>query len=310
MQTFSALDRQERPVQVYLWACEGRPKAIVQIAHGMAEHCLRYAPFAEALAAQGYGVCAADHPGHGVTTDSQELGYFGPAGLDGAIERMACVTDLLRARYPGVPIVLLGHSMGSFMTRVYLTRYGQHLQGVILMGTGGPNAAADKALHFVDGLIRLQGERKRSKLLNTMMFGQYCRRCPKEEGTFAWLSRDRAVVRAYEEDPYCGFLFTLNGFKTLLSAVTQANSADCIAQTPKDLPLLLISGDEDPVGDYGQGVRKVETMLKQAGCHVTCVLLKGYRHEVLNEADREMVYDILVDFIERKVCFPFTQAGK
>ncbi len=267
--------------------------AVIQISHGMCEYSARYAAYAEHLTSLGFIVGGNDHIGHGDSvSEENELGYIpGPDGASLLADDLHTMTGVLKERYPGKPVILLGHSMGSFIARYYLSLYAEELSGAIIMGTAGPGAPTGLAA-FIDGMVgTFKGEHHRSKFITGLAFGSYTKRCPKEEGPYAWLSVDRENVKKYEDDPLCGFMFTVAGYRALFSLLGYVNSSEWAKTVPTDLPVLLVSGEDDPVGSYGEGVKKVASMLGGEGVKkLTVKLFKGDRHEILNETDREDVY--------------------
>lgn len=278
-------------------------KAIVQISHGMCEYIDRYQDFAHFLCEKGFLVCGNNHIGHrySVTQDS-ELGFFSENdGYRHLIADVRTLTQAMKERYPGVPYFLMGHSMGSFIARLCLTEFGAEYDGAIISGTGGPNPLAGAGASTAALLCKTQGLHARSKLLENMAFGDYNKRFEKRTPK-DWLTRDKAVVDTYLADPYCMFLFTNAGFRDLFTMVKLANAPQWAKALPKDLPIYLFSGAEDPVGDYGEGVRKVYQRIKDAGLFdVTLKIYKGGRHEMLNETNRAEVYDDVYDWLRRKV---------
>lgn len=271
-----------------------RPRGMVQIAHGMAEHMGRYREFMDFLAKNGYIAFGCDHMGHGKTARTkEELGYFAPKkGFDLLVTDLHLMTIYMQGKYPGMPAFFLGHSMGSFALRLYLTRYGKELQGAILSGTGGKQAGAG-----LMGALCQKGGGSPNRLVDRLAFGNFNRGIENPRTPFDWLSRDEERVADYITDPLCGFTFTTKGFGDLFSAIARANRRETFRQTP-DLPLLLISGDKDPVGAYGKGVRQVAENYRRAGLHhVECKLYPGARHEVLNETNREQVYQDVLRFL-------------
>lgn len=274
-------------------------KAIVQICHGMCEHIDRYADFARYLCEHGVMVCGNDHIGHRHSVKSPAgLGFLAPQdGWKHLVRDAYELTRMMRERYPATPYYLLGHSMGSFVARCYMGRHGAGLSGAILSGTGGPNSNAAAGEQLANLLCRTQGMHARSKLLDKLIFGKYNnrfeQRTPKD-----WLSRNAAAVDAYLADPHTGFLFTNAGIRDLCTLTGLANSSAWAAAVPKALPVLLVSGDQDPVGDYGRGVRRVAHMLEGAGLSdVTLRLYRGGRHEMLQEINHLQVYDDIYKWI-------------
>lgn len=289
-----------RETTLYTWEdSEKPPRAVIQLSHGMCEHLLRYDTAARRLCEQGCAVWGANHPGHDPALPSADKGYFGPEGYEGAVEQLHQVTALIRERYPDVPIVLLGHSMGSFLARAYLVRYGRELDAAILMGTAGPSTLVSVGRGVVRGLQRLYGGRKVVPATDKALDFVCGRRLRPYEGRYGWLSRDGYVVRAFEEDPNCGFSFPLNGLDALLGVMQEISSPAWFRAVPKTLPILLLAGEEDPVGDYGKGVREVAYRLKRAGATVWVRMFPGARHELFNEWNADEVFRVIERFLDR-----------
>ena len=288
-----------------LWMPQGaQAHALVQISHGMCEHIGCYDRSARDLVARGYVVYGIDHIGHGRTQPDPALrGVFDPVhGNDHIIEDQHAVRLLMAERFPGLPLVLLGHSMGSFVARCYIQRHGEGLAGAIIMGTGWMDGGTIGALNTVTGLIaRLKGWSYRSKLIDGMGAGGYNKAF---EGTgaktgYEWLSRDEAKAIAYRDDPDCGWMFSVSGYRMLANLLRECSDPKRIAGVPKDLPIMVISGSKDPVGAEGVGPAKVVRALKDAGVEdCTLEVIAEARHEVLNETNRDEVIQILCEWVE------------
>lgn len=281
---------------------EGTPKAVLQITHGMIEHIGRYQPFMEWLLGRGYAVCGHDHLGHGATGRQEDWGYFGPHPSRLLVGDMHALRERMQKEYPELPYFMLGHSMGSYLLRQYLAEHGKGLSGAIVMGTGFlPGAVTAAGLALIRAKTAVQGPRHISRTVQGMVFGSDYKRFDmtgKDPGR-SWLTKDEAIVRQYYSDPRTTFRFTLNGYQGLLEAVSAACSPDQAQRIPGELPVLLISGADDPVGGFGKGVRETEAQLKRAGLrHVTLRLWEGDRHEVLNETDRDAVWQYILDWME------------
>ena len=276
------------------WASDA-PRGVVQLAHGMAEHIERYDDFARFLCDHGFSVYGDDHRGHGRT--GRQQGTLGKlADRDGwklVVDDMKALTDLIRSENPAIPVILLGHSMGSFLARHYASQYGDGIDGLIVMGTSGRNPASGAGIMLVNLLARLKGEDHRSMRVNAMAFGSYNKRFDKRT-VFDWLSADHGNVDRYAADELCGFCFTLSGFRDLFSVLSAVSQDTAFAAVPKDLPILVVSGADDPVGSYGAGVREVFERFRAAQvANVSIKLYPGMRHEILNETDHQTVYDDL-----------------
>ena len=289
------------------WLTEaGTPlKAVVQIAHGMAEHSGRYERFARTLCHQGIGVYANDHRGHGQTAGSLEaMGFFAQEhGWDLVVEDMERLTDIISSAHDETPIFLLGHSMGSFLSRAYVARSPEKIRGVILSGTGGDPGFLGKIGKAVATLETwFKGKKAPSPLLNSLSFGGFNKAFKPNRTDFDWLSRDEAEVDKYVADPYCGGIFSAGFFSDLIGGINEINKAQVIAQVPRDLPILFLSGNQDPVGDGGKGVRQVFHAFQRAGINdVRMKLYDGARHEILNETNREEVFEDIIQWIHEKI---------
>lgn len=274
----------EHTVHAVIWRPEGRPRAVLQIIHGMEEYAARYAPFAYAAAERGILVCAEDHLGHGLTAGNGELGHFPKGGAELVLSDIRTLTLRAKQLAPDAPVIIMGHSMGSFFCRVYISRYGSELAGAVVMGTGfkdGFTLAAGSALSFMLGGI--YGRTKKSKLIEKMAFGAYNKRFSPERTPYDWLSAENGNVDRYVADELCGFGFTYGGYSGLFDIMKKACSKKTFAATPEKLPLFIVSGEDDPVGDYGKGVKKVYSMYKKAGLDPVLKIYSGARHEVLND---------------------------
>ena len=283
----------------------GQVRCVLQVVHGMAEYAERYEEFAAYLVERGFVVTGDDHLGHGKSVgQGGKQGYFceqDPATvLVRDVHRLKKLTEEL---YPGVPYVLMGHSMGSFITRNYLCRYGTGISGAVIMGTGmQPKAVLDMA-RLVAGIQKLFcGSGHVSRLLDRLAFGGYGKGITDRRTAFDWLSRDRERVDRYIADPMCGFTFTVNGFGALFELVLRLYSPENLAAVPKDLPVFMVSGDADPVGDYGKGVRRAYDSLVAAGLtDIRLKLYPGGRHELLNETNRSQVMQDICRWVEENV---------
>jgi alpha-beta hydrolase superfamily lysophospholipase len=242
-----------------------------------------------------------DHPGHGESAASPEdFGYFAKdGGVELVVEGLAEMSRILSERYEGKPLILLGHSMGSFLCRIYLTKYAENLAGAIVMGTAGAGAPTGAGIALANLVALFRGERHRSKLLRSIQQSGYLKRCGKNPDRCDWLTRDRAVVEKYNSDKYCNYIFTVSGYRDLFRMLEAVSTEEWAPNVPTDLPILLISGEDDPVGGYGRGVCAVAGALTHAGARkLTTVLIPGARHEVLNEIDREETYAVIDKWID------------
>ena len=292
----------ETPIHVREWVPDCDINGVVQIAHGICEYAGRYEGFARYLASKGFVVAANDHLGHGQSVLSEEdLGYFGPLGSwELVVEDIERLRALTAEKWPEAPYFLLGHSMGSFLTRTYLILHPEApLSGVILSGTGQPPAAVLAGGRMLcDADVLKNGPRHRSLNIYGMAFGSYNKGIEPRRTPYDWICRDEAVVDAYAADPLCTFVPTSSLFREMLSGLATVGSLHEVSAMRKDLPLILMSGDADPVGGRGVQVAKVYSLLVRAGCKdVAYKFYPGARHEILNETNRADVYKDILDWL-------------
>lgn len=291
---FSSRDGEHR-IHAIRWIPEiDRPVCILQIIHGMSEYVDRYDEFARYMAGKGILVVGDDHLGHGKSVNPGEtFGYFCKEDAATVLVRDEHrLKKMIQEQYQGVPYIILGHSMGSFIARNYLIRYGSGIDGAIIMGTG---MQPRLRLAVVRGLAALQilfcGPKHVSRLIDRLAFGSFNRRIESPKTPSDWLCTNEESVERYIEDPLCGFVFTANGFQTLMKLIWNLNDSRKLNKMPRQLPVFFVAGEEDPVGDYGQAVKDVyESFLRLGMEHVQMKLYPGDRHEILNETDRKDVY--------------------
>ena len=291
----------ETAIHAILWLPEGQPSAVLQIAHGMQEYIDRYDAFASWLTGQGIAAAGNDHLGHGQSVTSDEkLGYF--AEQDGnacLLQDIHSLRTHMQELYPGVPYFVLGHSMGSFLIRQYIQLHGEGLSGAVIMGTGTQPAPALSLGKAVSRLIALfRGWEYRSQFVYSMAMGSYNKRFQTPGRNNDWLTKDVTIVEQYNQSPWCTFRFTLNGYYNLFYSIQQAQDRTRIDAIPKELPLLIVSGADDPVGSYGKGVRAAWQKYVSAGLkNVRIRLYENDRHEILNETDRAEVWKDILTWI-------------
>ena len=276
------------------------PRALVQISHGMCEYIMRYEGLANYLTGQGYLVFGNDHAGHGGSVETDDdLGLTG--GADAMVDDLYAVGARMRERYPEKKHILLGHSMGSFAARLYAAKYPDGLDALVIVGTGGPDNPTGLGKMLAKLVSRLRGEGYRSALITSIAFGSYNKHFRGEPSQSAWLTRDRAIVEAYDADKYCNYTFTAKGYYDLFDLIGKVSDKAWAGKLHTSLPIRIISGSMDPVGDYGRGVEKVYDRLCDAGVKdVSIKLYEGMRHEIFNEIEKETVYsDLSVWLSER-----------
>jgi alpha-beta hydrolase superfamily lysophospholipase len=279
-------------------------KAVVHISHGMAEHAARYARLAESLTAAGYAVYANDHRGHGKTASTDELGFFGKEnGFARVVADLAELVAHEKKEHPGLPVVLFGHSMGSYMVQQFLFDHGSELAGAVLSGSAGkPNLLAS-AGRLVARAERLRlGERGKSKLLGDLSFVAFNKQFAPTRTGFDWLSRDAAEVDKYVADPLCGFDVTTTLWVDVLDALGANASPESQARIPKTLPIYVFSGSEDPVSEKTKTLEQLLGAYRLAGIRdVSHRFYPGARHETLNETNRDEVTKDLVTWLDAHV---------
>lgn len=284
---------------------EIKPHAILQIAHGMVEYIDRYDGFAEYLCNLGYLVVGNDHLGHGASVTSKDnWGYFAEKdGYKAVLEDLYTVTNLIKNEYKDLPYFLLGHSMGSFFARYYIQIHGDELDGAIIMGTGEQTAATLVAgKQMCRAIARLKGWHYRSKVVNGMALGSYNKKWEPSNTHLDWLTKDEEIVAKYKNEPRNSFLFTLNGYLNLFSVIGEVIKKYNIEKVPKDLPLLVTSGEDDPVGDFSKSPKLVYEAFVKAGIKdVEIKLYPNDRHEILNELDKIDVYSNIYHWLESKI---------
>jgi alpha-beta hydrolase superfamily lysophospholipase len=301
--TFTLKGADGAKVYVYTWLPDSKPAAAVQISHGMAEHAARYERFAEALTQAGFAVYANDHRGHGKTAGSLEkVGYFADEdGWNLVVDDMHRLTDHIKNEHPKIPVFLFAHSMGSFLSRDYISRWGGDIKGVILSGTGGDPGLLGKVGALIARIEKaLRGKKARSPLLTSLSFGAFNNAFKPNRTEFDWLSRDNAEVDKYVADPYCGGVFSTGFWVDFLKGIGVLYRSDYLPKIPRSLPIYLFSGEKDPVGKNAKDVTKVYESYKKAG--ITDVSIKIYpngRHEMLNETNRTEVFKDVIDWLKK-----------
>lgn len=279
-------------------------RAILQLSHGMCEYVRRYDHFASFLCENGIIFCGNDHLGHGETVKSSEdLGFIASGGgADYLVSDLHTMTMKIKEKYPGLPVILLGHSMGSFIARIYVTQFSKDINGFIMLGTAGAEPAVKLGMAVARYRISRHGERYRSELLRKLAFGGYNRKYERPHGIFDWISNDKEVVEKYINDPLCNYLFTAGAFLDLFGMLETVNRKSWFDSYPKSLPTLISSGDMDPVGKFGIGPATVYRRLKKAGVkRIKLTIYKSGRHEIINETNRDEVFADLLEWIDEVI---------
>lgn len=288
-----------------VWRPEMDVKAVLQICHGMVEYIDRYNDFAQYLAERGVCVVGHDHLGHGKSVQSEEhLGFFHESHGNKYV-----ITDIHRLRrmtekdYAGVPYFMMGHSMGSFLLRQYLTMRAEGLAGAIIMGTGYmPHGLLAAGQMVCRTIAAVKGWQYRSEFMNQLGMGGYNKQFEPSESTKDWITSDEEMRKKYEADPLCSFTFTVNGYYQMFEGMKVLTKKNAMDKIPGSLPVLFVSGAEDPVGSNGEGVARVFRKYERAGTQdVKMKLYPKGRHEILNESNREQVYEDLYQWMDDRI---------
>ncbi len=286
------------------WTPEGEVKAVLQIVHGIAEYVERYDDFANYLNKLGILVVAEDHMGHGQSINGGGIqGYFHGGWFTAVADSYQLLEDT-KAEFPNVPYILFGHSMGSFMARTILCKYPDSgIAAAIICGTGWQPAFALPALvKIIDRIAKKEGEEKPNEKLQNLVFGSYNAKVEHPRTPYDWLSRDKRQVDAYIAHPLCGFTASAGLLRDLMEGIAYIERKDSLSNMKKDLPVFFIAGGDDPVGSYGKGVRQAAAAFEKAG--MTDVSVRIYplgRHEILNEINKDEVYEDAAQWIESKI---------
>ena len=277
------------------WIPDCQTVCVLQLVHGMVEYVDRYNDFASAMCQKGIAVVGHDHLGHGRTAaDDSELGYFSQENpSDVLVADIYEVTKYIKSQFDGIPNCIMGHSMGSFLTRKYLTLHSSEVDRAVIMGTGFMPLAVVGFARALAGIIgAVYGQRHVSKFLTSLAFGSYNKRFTAPKSEYAWLTKDEELVKKHDADKYATFTFTVNGYKGLFDTLIYLARWKNFDNVRRDRPVLFTAGEDDPVGNYGKGPRKVYNEFKKHGMRdVSIKMYENDRHELVNETDREQVYE-------------------
>ena len=284
---------------------DGSPKAVVQLAHGIADHIDRYKDFMSFLSENGFIAVGNDHLGHGHTIRHKiEQGFFAyEDGWNHVVNDMHTLHDIIVSEYPDIPYIFFGHSMGSFLTRTYIIKHPDAYDAAIISGTGHmPKAMIESGFILASSMSKLKGPRHISSLINKIAFGAYNKEFEPARTKFDWISRDTDMVDKYVNDPLCGFIATASLFADMMGGLKFITDPEKIKLMNKSKPIYFMSGDMDPVGENGKGVERAYKAFCDSGIHdVYMKLYHGGRHEMLNEINRQEVYSDIVNWIESKI---------
>jgi alpha-beta hydrolase superfamily lysophospholipase len=280
-------------------------KGVIQISHGVGEHAGRYQPIAKILQREGYEVYANDHRIHGKSAKNDAfLGFYdGDDYFSDALNDMRHLTDIIKKEHPNKKIILFGHSMGSLLSREYATKYGGDLEALILSGTANfMKGLGSFGLLSAQFLGKLNGKHRSNEFLKNLFFTQFNKKFKPNRTKVDWISSDENQVDLFEADPLRIEDFSLSIFLDLLKGSKKVNQVSTFKNTPKELPLFIFSGDKDPVGEMGKGVKKVKNKYQKAGINdITLKLYKGGRHEMLNEVNKNEVEQDVINWLNEKI---------
>ena len=290
-----------KKIFLHKWDEVENPIGIIQIFHGMAEHGARYDDFANFLNNKGYIVYADDHRGHGKTADSIDaLGYLGEDGFNNIVEDEYFITKNIKSEYPSLPIFIFAHSFGSFIGQEYINRYSDQVNGVILSGSAKQSGIDFRVGLAVTKLIKKFGdESKKNEFLESIIFDNYNKKEKDNNSKFAWLSGDKNEVKKYEDDEYCGTVFTTNFYRNMFTGFKYLYLKEKTDKINRSLPLFIIAGEMDPVGKYGKSVKKLFNHYKKLNLNnVSIKLYPEGRHELINEVNKFSIYNDIYNWID------------
>lgn len=286
----------------FKYSPESAPKAIFQMVHGMAEYAERYEELAELMCEHGYVCYIHEHVGHGNTAkDIEHLGLFIDENQSVTlVEDTHKMSEIAKSENPGLKLNLFGHSMGSFVVRLTVAKYGSDYNSLVICGTGAKDPKVPMGLFVLRVMRFFKGKDFKSKFIDKSSFGSYSEHFKPARTPLDWLSVSKTNVDNYIASPYCGFLFSLDGYKMLMEVNRDANIPDTFQETPSSLPIFLIAGGDDPIGNYGADIPKVCEEYKKAGvADCTYKLYAGFRHEILCDDCAPQVRADILEFEER-----------
>lgn len=293
-----------KKIFVYCWDTVSKPKAVIQIFHGMMEYGERYKSFAEYFNSKGFIVYSNDLRGHGRTASSvEELGYIGEDGFNKIVKDELIITKLINENHPKLPVIIYSHSFGSFIAQEYMINYGNYVNGVILAGSAarkGPEVAAGKIVAYLEKL--LFGNKKKSRLLTFLTFFNHNKKVKNNTSKFSWLTRNLDEIKKFEEDELCGAMFSAEFYYYFFSALCLLYKKERLSRIPVNLPILIISGTDDPVGSYGSFVKKLYKIYSSTGIEdVKIKLYENARHELVHETNRDEIFSDITKWIDAKI---------
>lgn len=306
MKKFTFTDSEGIDISCYKWVPSDREvKGVIQISHGMTETALRYDEFAKELCNSGYIVYANDHRGHGNTAISKELfGYIAEEdGFNWMVKDLKELTDIIKEENPGKPVILFGHSMGSFLSQRYVQLYGDEIQGLILSGTNGkPKLYTKLGIPVAKIEMKLRGRKAKSELMDKLSFGDFNSKFKPTRTGFDWLCSVEEEVDKYIENEQCGFICTTSFYYDLVRGLWEIHEEENLKRVPKELPIYIFAGDRDPVGYEGKGIINLYETYKELNIKdLEYKLYKDGRHEMLNEHNKHEVTQDIIKWIDKKI---------
>ncbi len=274
-------------------------KGIFQISHGMAEHKERYYDFLEYLTKQGYVTIISDHRGHGKSVkEKEDLGYFYDDNAQCIVEDLHQITLYVKELYPNKEMILFGHSMGSMAVRKYIKKYDRDIDKLIVCGSPSKNTFVNLAIFIIKTMKIFRGERYKSNFIQNLAIGNYNKSIKNPKSNNSWICANNETVEKYDDDELCGFIFTLNGFENLFKLMRDIYTKEGWELNNKELPILFIAGSDDPVIINEDKWKESQEFLRKIGyTNVKGKLYKGLRHEILNEKNKQEIYEDIIQFI-------------
>lgn len=286
-----------------VWDNVKNPKGVIQIFHGMAEHSGRYDDFAKYLNQNGYILYADDHRGHGYSQfDNKPLAYIGKDGFNNIVEDENIISEIIKEKYKDLPLYIFAHSFGSFVGQEYIIRYSKDINGIILSGSAKQSGIDVKIANILASIQnKLFDDKSEAKLIDKLSFGSYNDKINNQRTKFDWLSRDKDEVDKYIEDDFCGYISPINFYYNLFKGFENLYEIDRLRVISKKLPILIMSGDMDPVGKYGESVKELYNLYENLNIEdLNIQLFKDSRHELLNEINKKEVYKYILDWLEER----------
>ena len=291
-------------IAYYIYQPLINPKGVIQITHGMCEYIERYEEFIAFLCNSGFVVCGHDHLGHGKSVLNDDyLGYFAhKKGWQYLVKDTVQMSKIIRRQYHDLPLFLIGHSLGSLTARVAVSKSGYLYNGIILLGALNTKIKVDAAMAMADTIRRVSGDMCRSEFIEKIIYGFTNIKIDDPVNKFGWLTRDDELVYKFYDNPKCNFIFTASAYCDLIKLFMYATDIKCIESTPKEKPFLILGGEADPIGQWGKGPRELVSVFESAGCTaVEMKLYEGARHELLNEINRNEIYNDILKWCEKHI---------